>query len=146
MHVKFPGCYAWCEHIKLTADCRYQQTKKKVVVTGVGAISAVGCGSDSFFQVPSCMFLRRICRTEVAMLCACIPLTGPGLVMHGQSCVQGKSGIARLPKWADEYPCQVRLTHQCVTSLCQPDPFLRWEVPFCTQKAGNHHLHTQITV
>jgi len=49
------------------------QPKKKVVVTGVGAISAVGCGSDSFFQ----------------------------------NAVAGKSGIARMPKWADEYPCNV---------------------------------------
>jgi len=50
------------------------QPKKKVVVTGLGVISAVGCGTDSFFT----------------------------------SCIEGKSGIARLPKWADEYPCQVR--------------------------------------
>jgi len=49
------------------------QVKKKVVVTGIGCISSVGCGSDTFFQ----------------------------------ACVDGKSGIARLPKWADEYPCQV---------------------------------------
>jgi len=42
-------------------------------VTGLGVISSVGCGSDSFFQ----------------------------------SCVDGKSGIARLPDTFDEYPCKV---------------------------------------
>lgn len=42
-------------------------------MTGLGVISSVGCGSDSFFQ----------------------------------SCVDGKSGIARLPATWDEYPCKV---------------------------------------
>eukprot|EP00286_Rhodomonas_abbreviata_P027740 CAMPEP_0181298374 /NCGR_PEP_ID=MMETSP1101-20121128/5746_1 /TAXON_ID=46948 /ORGANISM="Rhodomonas abbreviata, Strain Caron Lab Isolate" /LENGTH=483 /DNA_ID=CAMNT_0023403387 /DNA_START=39 /DNA_END=1490 /DNA_ORIENTATION=+ len=50
-----------------------QQEKKKVVVTGVGAVSSVGVGADNFFQ----------------------------------ALVDGKSGIATMPSWADQYPCKV---------------------------------------
>jgi 3-oxoacyl-[acyl-carrier-protein] synthase II len=49
------------------------QGKKKVVVTGVGAVSSVGVGADNFFQ----------------------------------ALVDGKSGIAKMPSWSDEYPAQV---------------------------------------
>jgi len=49
------------------------QVKKKVVITGVGAVSSVGIGAQSFFQ----------------------------------ALVDGKSGIIKMPSWADEYPCRV---------------------------------------
>ena len=44
----------------------------KIVITGVGAITPVGIGSDASYKA----------------MC------------------EGKSGIVRLPSWADEYPAQ----------------------------------------
>ena len=47
--------------------------KKKVLVTGIGAVSAIGVGKASFFE----------------------------------NLLAGKSGISKLPSWADEFPCAI---------------------------------------
>ena len=48
-------------------------SKKKIVITGVGAVTPVGIGGQEAYQA----------------MC------------------EGKSGIRKLPSWADEYPAQL---------------------------------------
>jgi 3-oxoacyl-[acyl-carrier-protein] synthase II len=75
--VAFLGTTASWTTVGRTSSRRFSSlsmsTKKKIVITGVGAITPVGIGGDVAYKA----------------LC------------------EGKSGIKRLPSWADEYPAQL---------------------------------------